>query len=71
MALGMDAWPNEGPERGRHGERFWSRRAPLPRVHVVALGPKEQFGQLGWGRWRGGYRLVFLPEESTDKAGLV
>ena len=34
-------------------------------------GPKEQFGQQGWGRWRGGYRLVFLPKESTDKAGLV
>lgn len=33
----MDAQPKEGPEPGRHVERFWSRKAPLPRVHVVAL----------------------------------
>ena len=55
-----DMLKGSGPARHRCPMSTWWRSSP-----------KEQLGQQGCGRWGVGYSLVFLPEESTDKAGLV
>lgn len=57
----MDAQPNEGPEPGRHVERFWSRKAPLPRVHVVALGSEGAAWAAGVWALGGGVQFGVSP----------